>query len=161
MFRVETLTIAKIGAVLTRYLINCLDCHLYYSLHLHSFAGVILVSLSDSQTQLPSPELTALSTRALANHWKPILGDSLALLSAIFYAIYVVLLKVRIRNESRIDMALFFGFVGLFNVLTCWPIGVVLHWTGAEVFELPSTPKEVTAILINVSSSSLLRHYGR
>ncbi|KAJ6610110.1 hypothetical protein B0H10DRAFT_2062145, partial [Mycena sp. CBHHK59/15] len=48
----------------------------------------------------------------------PVLGDSLALISAIFYALYVILLKVRIRSESRVDMQLFFGFVGLFNVLS-------------------------------------------
>ena len=78
-------------------------------------------------------------------------GDALALLSALFYALYVTLLKVRIRSESRIDMQLFFGFVGLFNILACWPIGVVLHLTGAEAFELPSTGKAVAALLINVS----------
>ena len=61
----------------------------------------------------------------------------MALLSALFYALYVTLLKVRIRSESRIDMQLFFGFVGLFNILMTWPIGVILHLTGIETFELP------------------------
>lgn len=79
------------------------------------------------------------------------MGDSLALLSALFYALYVTLLKVRIRSESRIDMQLFFGFVGLFNILACWPIAVVLHLTGVEPFELPSTGKAIAALLINVS----------
>ena len=80
----------------------------------------------------------------------PIIGDVLALLSALFYALYVTLLKVRIRTESRIDMQLFFGFVGLFNILTCWPIGVILHLTGVEPFQLPSTRTAVVALLINV-----------
>lgn len=82
-----------------------------------------------------------------------ILGDALALLSALFYALYVTLLKVRIRSESRIDMQLFFGFVGLFNILTCWPIGILLHITGVERFEMPYTSKAVLALLINVSTS--------
>ena len=80
-----------------------------------------------------------------------LLGDSLALLSALFYAVYVILLKVRIRSESRIDMQLFFGFVGLFNIIGCWPIGVLLHLTGVEKIELPSTSRVVVGLLVNVS----------
>ena len=79
------------------------------------------------------------------------LGDTLALLSALFYALYVTLLKVRIGAESRIDMQLFFGFVGLFNIVTLWPVAVILHFTGAEPFELPHTGSAVGAILANVS----------
>lgn len=82
-----------------------------------------------------------------------IFGDFLALISALFYALYVTLLKVRIRSESRIDMQLFFGFVGLFNILTCWLLGVFLHLIGAEPFELPATRNAVGAILITVGTS--------
>jgi len=80
-----------------------------------------------------------------------LLGDSLALLSALVYAVYVILLKVRIRSESRIDMQLFFGFVGLFNILACWPIGVILHFVGVERFEPPSSGRVVAGLLVNVS----------
>ena len=80
----------------------------------------------------------------------PIVGDALALFSALFYALYVTLLKVRIRSEDRIDMQVFFGFVGLFNILACWPIGVLLHLTGVEPFELPYSRKAVMALLVNV-----------
>ncbi|KAI0721311.1 hypothetical protein C8T65DRAFT_631287 [Cerioporus squamosus] len=129
MFKVESLTLMKIGAVFT------------------SFVGVVLVSLSDSsqtQSSEPSTGMSHLPTM-------PLVGDAFALLSALFYALYVTLLKVRIRSESRIDMQLFFGFVGLFNILTCWPIGVVLHLTGLEPFELPQTSKAVVALLINMA----------
>jgi solute carrier family 35 protein F5 len=81
----------------------------------------------------------------------PVVGDALALISAIFYAFYVTLLKLRIRHEARIDMQLFFGFLGLFNIIACWPIGVLLHVTGAEIFELPQSKSVVAVILINVS----------
>ena len=81
---------------------------------------------------------------------RPLLGDLLALLSAIFYALYVILLKVRIREESRINMQLFFGFVGLTNILCCWPMGFFLHFIGVERFELPTTRQAVIAILLNV-----------
>ena len=72
-------------------------------------------------------------------------------MSAFFYALYVTLLKVRIGSESRIDMQLFFGFVGLFNIIGCWPLGVFLHLTGVERLELPSSSRIVTGLLINAS----------
>ncbi|ETW87333.1 hypothetical protein HETIRDRAFT_469269 [Heterobasidion irregulare TC 32-1] len=136
LFGVETLTLAKIGAVVT------------------SFGGVLLVSLSDSHQSQPA---TALPTAfdappaSTPHAGQRLLGDSLALLSAFFYALYVTLLKVRIRSEARIDMQLFFGFVGLFNVLACWPIGVLLHLTGVERFALPSSRRAVVALLINMA----------
>lgn len=80
----------------------------------------------------------------------PILGDCLALLSALFYALYVTLLKVRIRNESRVDMQLFFGFVGAINLATLWPVGVILHVTGVEPFEWPSSGAVWAVIGVNV-----------
>ncbi|THV04823.1 vacuolar membrane protein [Dendrothele bispora CBS 962.96] len=124
IFKVEVLTLAKIGAVIT------------------SFIGVVLVSLSDSSQGEPSPAADSVS--------QPALGDFLALLSALFYALYVILLKVRIGSESRIDAKLFFGFVGLFNIIFLWPIGVVLHLTGIEKLELPSTQRAVIALLVNM-----------
>ncbi|KAG9314466.1 hypothetical protein JVU11DRAFT_5263 [Chiua virens] len=79
-----------------------------------------------------------------------ILGDILALLSALFYAIYMIFLKVQIRQESRIDMQLFFGYVGLFNVLLGWPIAILLHWLKLESLELPGTKEAVIAIFVNM-----------
>lgn len=81
---------------------------------------------------------------------RPILGDTLALLSALFYALYVTLLKVRVQDERRLDARLFFGLVGLINILTLWPIGIVFHVLGIERFELPHGRKIIGAILLNV-----------
>ncbi|KAF8642238.1 hypothetical protein AX16_009513 [Volvariella volvacea WC 439] len=125
-FGVESLNSPKIAAVMI------------------SFGGTILVSTSDSQQ--PTESITS---REYAS--QPLLGDLLALLSAVFYAFYVTLLKVRIQHESRIDMQLFFGFVGLFNILLCWPIGVILHFIGVEAFELPKTGRTILALLINMA----------
>jgi len=113
--------------------------------------GVALVSMSDSQANHPGQTIAESAFNALV-----LLGDFLALISALFYAMYVILLKVRIKSESRVDMQLFFGFVGLFNIIGLWPIGVLLHLTGAEVFELPSTAKAMSALLINVCFYLLL-----
>ncbi|TFK30549.1 hypothetical protein FA15DRAFT_629746 [Coprinopsis marcescibilis] len=112
-----------------------------------SFCGVLLVSRSDSKDAFLS-DPTKPASRHSSN---PVLGDVLALISALCYALYVILLKVRIGSESRVDMQLFFGFVGLFNILLCWPIGVILHLSGIEVFGLPGTSKLWTAVLINMA----------
>lgn len=141
IFRVERLTVMKVAAVFI------------------CFTGVILVSLSDashsknpaSQTPPARNPPTPSPTITLEHVSQPLLGDFLALISALFYALYVILLKVRIKSEERIDMQLFFGFVGLFNVLACWPMGFLLHWTGAETFELPTKATEWYAIIINMA----------
>lgn len=112
-----------------------------------SFTGVILVSLSDSNTAIstadPINESPALSAIRV---W----GDLFALLSAVFYALYVILLKVRIKNEERVDMQLFFGFVGLYNVLLCWPVIILFHLMGVETFGLPETKSQAALVGINM-----------
>jgi len=133
LFKVERLTLLKIGAVVT------------------SFLGVLIVSKSDSEIKPLGDPTSDKNIHESVVGSRATLGDALALISALFYAMYVILLKVRIKSESRIDMQLFFGFVGLFNVLVCWPIGVILHLTGAEIFELPSSKKVLSAMLINMA----------
>lgn len=131
MFRVESLTLVKIGAVLT------------------AFVGVILVAVSDGSPD-DQPDAMGSSILYKAATSLPVLGDFLALMSAIFYALYVVFLKVQIREESRIDMQLFFGFVGLFNIVLSWPMGVILHLVGMERFEIPRTHNAIVIILLNM-----------
>lgn len=87
----------------------------------------------------------------LRNDAKPLLGDALALFSAIFYALYVNVLKLRIGSEDRIDMQLFFGFVGLANTVAGWPFIIVLHYFGLESFELPQSKRQIAAVIVNVS----------
>lgn len=89
-------------------------------------------------------------------------GAVLALLSAFFYASYLVLVKHKSDTEEKIDVPLFFGktfsyycfkhhsniprlhqifstgFVGLWNLLLMWPIFFVLNFTQIELFELPN-----------------------
>lgn len=129
-----------------------------------SFIGVILVSLSDHSAG--EPAVPVLPTDAPVSippplserdHIppSPLFGDALALLAALFFAIYVTLLKVRVGDESRIDMQLLFGLVGLLNIVVCWPVGLVLHLTGAEVFEWPNGGRMWGIILINVRVTPL------
>lgn len=105
------------------------------------------------------------------------IGDSMALISAVIYGLYVTVMKVRVGDEDRVSMPLFFGLVGIFNVLLLWPIFFILHFTGIETvshpcreffffefffwlhrltlpqFEMPPTGKIWAIILLNSVSS--------
>lgn len=65
-------------------------------------------------------------------------GIILSLLSAFFYASYLVFVKRKSDTEEKIDIPLFFGFVGLFNLLLMWPVFFVLNLLQIETFELPN-----------------------
>lgn len=94
-----------------------------------SFAGVVMVTISD----INGTEVTK--------------GIVLALLSAFFYAAYLVLVKHKSDTEEKIDIPLFFGFVGLWNLLLMWPVFFVLNFTQIEPFELPNKRQFVVLFL--------------
>ncbi|KAH6845451.1 hypothetical protein B0I37DRAFT_380162 [Chaetomium sp. MPI-CAGE-AT-0009] len=81
------------------------------------------------------------------------IGDAMAFFSAIIYGVYVTVMKRRVGNEERVNMPLFFGLVGLFNVLFLWPGFFILHYTGIEPFELPPTASVWTIIAVNSAAS--------
>ncbi|KAF7721356.1 hypothetical protein EC973_004837 [Apophysomyces ossiformis] len=116
-----------------------------------SLVGVILVSSSDQQSS-PGQNQPVLGTA-------PLLGDLLALAGAVFYGCYTTLLKLRIQDESRVNMPLFFGFVGAFNVLLLWPVFFLLHWSGIETFQLPTSPVLWTMVLLNALIGTFLSDY--
>lgn len=95
---------------------------------LASLAGVVLISSVDLAGGSDAgrgnfPHKTAAQMA---------IGDGMALLSAVIYGVYVVVMKRRVGNEERVHMPLFFGLVGLFSLLLMWPGFVVLHLTGLE-----------------------------
>ncbi|SAM07128.1 hypothetical protein [Absidia glauca] len=139
MFNVEKITVVKLISVCT------------------SFVGVILVSYSD-QNPLPSNDPTGATTTTPPVS-SALIGDILALLGALFYGCYTTMLKVRIGDESRIDMPLFFGFVGAFNVLLLWPVFPLLDWLGIETFQLPFTPTLWIIVLLNAFIGTFLSDY--
>ncbi|GMG50081.1 unnamed protein product [Ambrosiozyma monospora] len=110
-----------------------------------SFIGVVLVTNNDD----PSASLTPKQI------W---LGNLLALAGALCYGVYSILLKLRVKDDSRMDMRLFFGFVGVFNTLLLWPLLLILHFTGLEKFELPGS-KEIYFILLLNCFMSFLADY--
>ena len=84
-------------------------------------------------------------------------GDILALISAFIYGFYVTLLQYKIKDESKMNVFLFFALLGLINVLTLWPIMFLLNELKLEIFVLPS--KEVFILLTINAIVSVLSDY--
>lgn len=114
-----------------------------------SLAGIVLISSVDvsGSTDENRGSFPHKSTRELA------IGDAMAFISAVLYGFYAVFMKKRIGDESKVNMPLFFGLVGLFNVVLLWPGLVILHYTGVEPFELPPTSRITTIVLVNSAAS--------
>lgn len=79
------------------------------------------------------------------------IGDALALASAILYGFYTSLMKKRVRDETRLNMPLFLGFVGLLCMIVLMPGFLILHYTGIELFDLPPTPRVLKIVLVMAS----------
>jgi len=100
-----------------------------------SICGVVLVSYSDIHI-----EGTGDGTVPKGVLW--------ALSGALFYSIYIVLLRQKVSHEENMDVPMFFGFVGLFNALLLWPGFFICHFTNSEPFEFPSV-KQWELLILN------------
>ena len=126
--KVETFTVKKLIGVMA------------------SLAGIILITTVDVSGETDKH-------RGSFPHKSPsqiLVGNCLSLASAVLYALYTVLMKKRVRDEARVDMLLFFGFVGVFNLAFLWPGFIILHVTGLEVFELPPTTRILAIVLVGL-----------
>lgn len=130
MIRVEKFTLRKLAGVIA------------------SLIGIVLISRVDlSGPSTPSAgdgndgKFPTKSTGEIA------LGDAMAGFSAIMYGIYTVVLKKQVDDESRVNMPIFFGLVGIFNIAFLWPGFIILHLIGLEEFALPPTAT-ITMIII-------------
>ncbi|KAG0671609.1 hypothetical protein C6P45_000100 [Maudiozyma exigua] len=103
-----------------------------------SFIGIIVVTESDSI--MPEVSFTKIQV---------VISNSLALIGALVYGLYSTLLKRSIKDESKFNIKLFFGFVGLFTMITMWPIILFLHYSGIETIELPQSSTVLYLLLIN------------
>ncbi|KAG5926923.1 hypothetical protein E4U42_002799 [Claviceps africana] len=131
LFRVESFSVRKLVGVAA------------------SLVGIVLISTVDLSGE--SDE-----NRGSFPHKTPAqiaVGDSMAFFSAIMYGLYVTVMKSRVGNEDKVDMRLFFGLVGVFNLLLLWPLFFILHWTNIEPFELPTKGTVLTIIIVNSVAS--------
>lgn len=111
-----------------------------------SFAGIILISSVDLFGKDNDKNRGNFPHKS---HTEIAIGDAMAFASALMYGIYTIVMKKRIKNEDRVNMPLFFGLVGLFNVFLLWPGFIVLHFTHIETFELPPTGHIWLVILVS------------
>lgn len=98
-----------------------------------SLVGVVLISTVDltggsNEDRGSFPHKTTLQIAV---------GDAMAFFSAVIYGMYVTVMKRRVGNEDRVDMKLFFGLVGVFNLVLLWPLFFILHWTNIEPVRSP------------------------
>ncbi|CAD6638834.1 CEI_1a_G0039980.mRNA.1.CDS.1 [Saccharomyces cerevisiae] len=112
-----------------------------------SFIGIIMVTKSDSHQryQRHIADVSGDDNDAV----RVLIGNLLALAGAVLYGVYSTLLKREVGDETRVNMKIFFGFVGLFNLLFLWPSLIVLDFFGWEPFSLPKDPKVVAIIFVN------------
>ncbi|KAJ5101790.1 hypothetical protein NUU61_004012 [Penicillium alfredii] len=123
-----------------------------------SLVGIFLISRMDISEPDPATAPGADGHKGSFPHKTPAeiaLGDAMAAFSSIMYGVYTIVMKKQVGDESRVNMQLFFGLVGFFNLVLLWPGFVVLHFTGVEPFALPSTTRVWTIILVNALSSFL------
>lgn len=127
LMRVETFSVRKLVGVLA------------------SLAGVVLISSVDlsGRSDEDRGSFPHKSTASIA------VGDGMAFFSAIVYGLYVTVMKRRVGDEDRVNMPLFFGLVGVFNLVFLWPGFFILHWTGIEPFGLPPTAKVWTIVFVS------------
>lgn len=85
-----------------------------------SIGGIVMVSVSDMALETEIP-----------------VGALWALCGAMLYALYLVSLRRRVDHEDKLDIPMFFGFVGLFCMGLLWPGFFMLHFSGSEPFEWP------------------------
>lgn len=103
-----------------------------------SMTGVILVSYADLDIENGIPS-----------------GAFWALGGAMFYSAYIVLLRRKCDHEDKLDVPMFFGFVGLFNTVLLWPGFLILQMSHTEVFEIPTAQQWLTLALNGIIGTVL------
>ncbi|MDP2436780.1 MAG: DMT family transporter, partial [archaeon] len=106
-----------------------------------SFCGSAMVALSDSGSSSQQRADRGSTSDA-------VVGDVLALLSACVYALYAILMKRLLPDETKVSLFMFFGFLGFFSLVLMWPLFIILDLAGIEEFELPPAAV-IPALLLN------------
>ncbi|PYI27042.1 hypothetical protein BP00DRAFT_498323 [Aspergillus indologenus CBS 114.80] len=121
-----------------------------------SLIGIIIISRLDLSAPAP-PGANGNGGRTVPRKTtgEIALGDAMAAFSAVLYGVYTIVLKKQVGDESRVNMQLFFGLVGLLNLALLWPGFVVLHAAGVEPLAWPATGRVWTIIWVNALASLL------
>ena len=107
-----------------------------------SFAGVVLINWSESGLSKDS------GNKFVPKN--PRLGNALAVLGALMYAFYMIVMKVRCGTGSRtVNERRMFGIVGAVTLVFGIPVLFIVHMFDIERFELPPNNTVSSMILIN------------
>lgn len=107
--------------------------------------GVVLIAYADNQS---------------SEGRNQILGDILGIISAMLLGLYSILLVklIPIEMEEKVSFFNILGLLGLFCMITFWPLLLIFHYTGLETLELP-TGKVYLYLAINIIFGTLLYGY--
>ncbi|CAN3358273.1 hypothetical protein DICA4_D03686 [Diutina catenulata] len=79
----------------------------------------------------------------------PFLGNSIALGGALFYALYLIIMKIECGNDRTCNERQLFGLVGVFTLLAGVPLLILFDVLGVEKLERPPNWQTTVAVVIN------------
>lgn len=86
-------------------------------------------------------------------------GAVWGLVGALSYATYLVFLRRQVESEEKLDIPMFFGFVGLFSLCLLWPGLWILNETGLEPFYPLPNRTQLMYIVVNGVIGTVLSEY--
>ena len=93
-----------------------------------------MIMLAEWQTSLIGASGVAMVTFGDSSNrggHQSLLGDTLCLLSSVFYASYTIAIRKMLPDDACADVTTFFGFIGLLNLVGMAPVLLVLWLIGA------------------------------
>ena len=90
-----------------------------HSCIVHLFAGIAMVTFGDGRQRSGQQSLA---------------GDMLCLLSSFFYAAYTVAIRKMLPADDQANVSVFFGFIGMLNLIGMAPVLLLLWLTSAVQF---------------------------
>lgn len=87
--------------------------------------GSVLVGVSDKHSEVDGNKHT-------------VFGDIIALVSALFYAVYTSILRFGLPDDDRYSMGMVFGAVGVINFVCLWPGLILVDLLSWEKFVWPT-----------------------
>ncbi|KRY75561.1 Solute carrier family 35 member F5 [Trichinella pseudospiralis] len=87
------------------------------------------------------------------------LGVVWAIFGSIGYSTYVVLLRHQVDCEEKLEIPMFFGFVGVFCLLTLWPALFLFDYLGIESLHPMPNSSQWRYIILNGLFGTVLSEY--
>ena len=103
-------------------------------------------------------------SNSTATDKNPPLGDVLSLISAVFYAVYITLIRKKLPDDDDeksgwFSMAQLLGFLGLFNFFIFLPVALILNFTKRERFNSLTLKQLGLVVGKGMLTTSLIFHH--